>query len=163
VREVGGRRDRLADEARRGKAGPLGGVGQQPDAPRSPRGRVRQGQLPDTPGDPGGLGGDPAEHRGEQVPYGYHGLAEQDHVVVDAALRVGFEPLRAAARQVGRVAPGLQPPVRSEQHRRRQQRRAVEQQRPDPAVGPLQHRDRGGGAEVHGEAMLLGRGHGREW
>ena len=72
-------------------------------------------------------------------------------VVVDAALRVGFEPFGGAAGQVRGVAAGVQAPVGAEQDRGGQQRRAVEQQRLDPPVGAAQHRDRRGRAEVDAE------------
>jgi hypothetical protein len=97
---------------------------------------------------PARLHGDLAQHMAEHPDHRQLGAAEQQLAVVDAPFRVGLEP--------GRVEPGVafvvpaneHPAVGVEVHRGRQQRRAIEQQRPDPPVGDAHHGDRVRRAEV---------------
>jgi hypothetical protein len=161
VGEVRGRRDGFADQLGGPETGLLGGLGEQAAPAGTPTGRVGQHQLTGATANLSSLGRDPFEHGGEQVTNTYFGRTQQDGALVDAPLRVGLQPLGVAAREVGGVPAGVQPSVGSKQHGRREQRRAVEQQRADPAVGLLEHRHGGGGPEVHPESIR--RGHGGRW
>jgi hypothetical protein len=75
-------------------------------------------------------------------------VTEQQLEVVDAALGIGLVRLRHQPRFALRGPAGQQPAIVLEAHRGRQQWRAVEQEWPDPAVRPGQHRNRVGRAVV---------------
>jgi hypothetical protein len=105
--------------------------------------------------DPRRLGEHAAQHGGEELGGGQLPLTEQDRAVVDAALRVGLERLGAGPGGVQRLPPDQQL-LAVDEDRRGEQRHAVEQQRPHPPVGPAQHGDRVGGAEVDAEPVSVG-------
>jgi hypothetical protein len=142
-RVVGGGRDRLHDEAGGGQAGGADRLDQHGAAPFTPAGRMGDPDLLDRAAQvAGGLGGEAAEHGGDHAGYRQLLLAQQHHTVVDAALRVGFEPGRVEPCGPLGVPPHQQPAVRVEVHGRRQQRRAVEQQGPRATVRAPDHRHR---------------------
>lgn len=80
-------------------------------------------------------------------------LAEPDRSLDDPPLRGGLEPLRPG-RGVGKgVAPDDQPTVGRCAHRRREERRAIEQQWSDPVVWRCQETDRVRCTKINSETV----------
>jgi hypothetical protein len=149
AREVVGRRHRLGNQGDRAQPGRLRGVEQCPAPHGAPAGRIGQRRGGhDTAGDPGGLGRDVLEHGGEQLKDRHLAAAEEQPLVVDEPLGVGFELTGFEPAVVECVATHDEGPLGGGENRRRQQGRALEEKRLDPAVGPTQHRDGTGGTEV---------------
>jgi hypothetical protein len=101
--------------------------------------------------------GDRAEQAGEQLGHRNLGAAEQHAVRVDVPFRVGLETGRLGVTETQRVPAHVDPPGRVEMDRGRQQRLAVEEQRPGPPVRPAQHRHRVRGAQVDAEREAVAR------
>jgi hypothetical protein len=137
VDEHARRRHRLGHQRDRSQPGPLGG-GHQDAAPGlRPRGRVGHRRRPDiAPGHPARLGRDPPEHGRDQVDDADLAVAEQHPGLVDAPLRVRFEPLRAHPGGVHGVAADQQTAAGVGVDGRRQRRRPVEEKGSDLPAGP---------------------------
>jgi hypothetical protein len=101
-----------------------------------------------TGADPLGLGGDPPQHRRDQLRHRKLHRAQQHSRLVDTPLRVGLEPRRIKPRAALGVPPGQQPAGVRRVHPGAQQRSGVEQQRADLPGRQPQRRHGVRGAKV---------------
>jgi hypothetical protein len=160
VGEVARGGDRLGDQPRPGRPPGLAeGVGEHRAPGRAPGRRMRQDGRRQLAGGGNRLAGDRGEQGREQVGHPDRGVAELHRAVVDVALGVRLEPAGLGLTEAQRVGAHVQPPGGVEIDRRRQQRLAVEQQRPGAPVGVAQHGDRVRGAQVDAEHEAVDLGH----
>lgn len=153
VHEVRGRRHRFRHEADLRQPRPRGGLEEHVEPVPAPRHGVGERRRPDRGArDAYGFGGDPVEHRTDQVGHGHRPLAEPHRAVVDAPLGGGLEPGRVQRRGPLGVGAGEDPgPVGPGQNSRGEPGRGVEQQRVGPPERVDHRRDGARGAEVDPE------------
>ena len=150
--EIGSGTDRFGDQTGTAQPRPARRVNEYVAAPLPPTGRMRQPHLFERPAELAlRLRRHATQNKAEHVRHGQLGITENDLAIVDAALRIGFEPAGVETSVTLGVASDEHPPIGVEIDRRRQQRGPIEQQRSGPPVGGTQHRDSIRCPEVDGE------------